>query len=120
MGVTVHTDGGRIDFSADDIDACGFIPGKKTYSWTGGEMEADMCIVCTGATQASSLYADSGLEAWLNEKGQVKVGVSLGCAIFGWCWGGVEGKFPPGRVFLALFFSSTRQVYIHLYVCLAA
>lgn len=63
-----------MNFSKDDIDACGFIPGSRTYSWTGGEMEADLCIVCTGATEPSSLYADSGLQAWLNEKGQVKVG----------------------------------------------
>lgn len=69
----MHTDGGRVDFARDDINACGFIPGKRTYSWTGGQMKADLCIVCTGATQASSLYADSGLESWLNEKGQVKV-----------------------------------------------
>lgn len=96
VGVTVHTDGGRIDFSAKDIDACGFIPGKKTYSWTGGEMEADLCIVCTGAIQPSPLYGDSGLQAWLNEKGQVKVGASnlqLG-GFYGrgtGCWDGVVG-----------------------------
>ncbi len=69
----MHTDVGRVNFPREDIDACGFIQGKKTYSWTGGEVEADLCIVCIGATEPSSLYADSGLDAWLNERGQVKV-----------------------------------------------
>ena len=87
MGVTVHAGAGRIDYSIDDVDACGFITGKKTYSWTGGEIEADLCIVCTGATQPSSLYADSGLETWLNEKGQVKVGASRGLGDFSVCSG---------------------------------
>ncbi|CAM9537965.1 unnamed protein product [Ectocarpus sp. 8 AP-2014] len=73
VGVTVHTDGGRVNFSRDDIDACGFISGEKTYSWTGGQVEADLCIVCTGATQAAPIYADSGLHHWLDERGQVKV-----------------------------------------------
>lgn len=71
--MTVHTDGGRVNFSRDDIDACGFISGEKTYSWTGGQVEADLCIVCTGATQAAPIYADSGLDGWLDERGQVKV-----------------------------------------------
>lgn len=71
--MTVHTNGGRVNFSKEDLNGCGFIPGRKTYSWTGGEAEVDLCIVCTGATEPSSLYADSGLQAWLNEKGQVKV-----------------------------------------------
>ncbi len=70
----MHTDGGRVSFSTEDVNASGFIPGEKTYSWAGGDMEADLCIVATGATQPSSLYADSGLQAWLNDKGQVKVG----------------------------------------------
>ena len=79
IGVTVHTDGGRISVNQEDINACGFIPGLKTYSWNGGEMEADLCIICIGATEPSSLYADSGLQSWLNEKGQLKVGGKLDC-----------------------------------------
>eukprot|EP00752_Nemacystus_decipiens_P010539 g9385.t1 len=77
VGVTVHTDVGRISVNKEDIDECGFIAGLKTYSWAGGEMEADLCIVCIGATEPSSLYADSGLDFWLNEKGQVKVDDTL-------------------------------------------
>ncbi|CAN0178885.1 unnamed protein product [Pylaiella littoralis] len=73
VGVTVHTDVGRVYFDREDVNACGFIPGKKTYSWTGGELEADLCIVCTGATQIPSLYVDSGLQSWLNEMGQIMV-----------------------------------------------
>ena len=73
----MHTDAGRIDINKEDINPCGFIPGSKTYTWTGGEMEADLCIVCIGATEPASLYADSGLQSWLNEKGEVKVRWSL-------------------------------------------
>lgn len=106
----MHTNGGRVDFSADDIDASGFIPGKKTYSWTGGGMKADLCIVCTGATQPSSIYADSGLGGWLNEKGQVKVGARPGWVFFQAVLGGVVGDSRLG-VFCAFFiFSSMRQV----------
>lgn len=36
-------------------------------------MEANLCIVAVGAMQSSSLYADSGLEGWLDEKGMIKV-----------------------------------------------
>lgn len=29
IGVAVNTDGGRVSFNPDDVDACGFIVGKK-------------------------------------------------------------------------------------------
>lgn len=39
----------------------------------GGEIEADLCIVATGAIQAPPLYADSGLKSWMNDRGELKV-----------------------------------------------
>ena len=83
MGVTVHTDCGRINFNTEDIDACGFIVGKKTYSWAGAEAEADLCIVAAGARQTPSLYADSGLQGWLDDKGLLMVGVFSSRSVFG-------------------------------------
>lgn len=74
VGVLVYTEGGHVDYSKDDTDDCGFIVGKKTYTWTGGAMEADMCIVATGRRETPTLYADSGLEGWLDSKGLVSVG----------------------------------------------
>lgn len=73
VGVTVHTDAGRVDYSAEDTTEGGLIVGRKTYTWTGGEMEADVCIVATGRRETPKLYADSGLEDWLDDKGLVMV-----------------------------------------------
>lgn len=46
---------------------------SQMYKWTGGEMEADLCIVATGAKGTPPLYKDSGLEDWLDERGMLKV-----------------------------------------------
>lgn len=74
VGVTVHTDGGRVNFNAENINACGFIVGERTYSWNGGaRAEADLCIVAAGARETPSLYADSGLQGWLDDKGLLMV-----------------------------------------------
>lgn len=65
--VTVHTDCGRVNFSKEELNACGFIPGRKTYSWTGGQAEADLLHRLHRRNGA-------GFAVWLDEKGQIKVG----------------------------------------------
>ena len=77
IGVTVHTDCGRVNFNPEDINTSGFIVGKKVYTWTGGEAEADLFIVAAGARQTPSLYADSGLQEWLDDKGLLMVSFSF-------------------------------------------
>lgn len=83
IGVTVHTDAGRVNCSLNEVNEGGFIVGKKTYTWNGGEMVADLCIVATGMRQIPPLYADSGLESWLDDKGLVSV--SCGWVFFRAC-----------------------------------
>ena len=74
IDVTVHTDGGRLTFDREDVNDCGFIVGRRTYSWNGGEMEADLCVIATGWRYTPPLYKDSGLDGWLDEKGFLAVG----------------------------------------------
>lgn len=51
-------------------------------------MEVDLCIVAVGTTQAPPLYADSGLDRWINRKGMIRVRGTL--KRLGVCvWGGV-------------------------------
>lgn len=77
IDVTVHTDAGHLTFNKEDVNDCGFIVGRRTYSWNGGEMEADLCVIATGWRYTPPLYKDSGLESWLDEKGFLAVGVRL-------------------------------------------
>ena len=73
INVTVHTDAGPVNFDKDAVDECGFIVGKRTYSWNGGEMESDLCVIATGWRHVPPLYADSKLDHWLDDRGILEV-----------------------------------------------
>lgn len=77
VGVTVYTDAGRVNYSDEDTTEGGLIIGRRIYRWAGGGIEADLCIVATGWREIPKLYADSGLESWLDNKGFVMVGAAL-------------------------------------------
>lgn len=82
INVTVHTDAGHLTFDKEDVNDCGFIVGRRTYSWNGGEMEADLCVIATGWRYTPPLYQDSGLESWLDEKGFLAVGGRLRVSVY--------------------------------------